>query len=114
DVGVSLGLRSNTLQITLLFVAGALAAVCVSVAGPIAFVAFVAPHIARRVARTSSAASLPVAVLTGALLVLAADYVGKRLLEPTIELPVGLTTVFIGAPYLLYLLYRTERQTGLG
>jgi iron complex transport system permease protein len=113
EVAVGLGVRPNLVQILLALCAAILAAVVVSVAGPIAFVAFVAPHIARRLTRNSSAASLPAAMGTGALVLLIADYAGKRLLEPTIELPVGITTVLIGAPYLLFLLYKNERDTGV-
>ena len=40
------------------------------------------------------------------------DYAAQRILEPT-ELPVGIMTVILGAPYLLFLLYKTERRTGL-
>jgi iron complex transport system permease protein len=113
DLAVGLGLRLNVLEIALALIAALLAAVVVAVAGPIGFVAFVAPNIARRLAGTPSAASLPVSMGIGALLLLLADYVGKRILEPTYELPVGITTVILGAPYLLYLLYKTERATGV-
>lgn len=112
DLATAVGVRANRLQLVLVAVGALLAAVVVSVAGPIAFVAFISPHIARRLARTASSAYLPCCMLVGALLVLVADYVAKRLLEPT-ELPVGITTIFIGAPYLLYLLLRTERDAGV-
>src|SRR5262249_21733742 len=112
DLAVGLGVRTTSLQLVLAAAGAFLAAVVVAFAGPIGFVAFIAPHIARRLARTSSASSLAVAIGVGALLVLIADYVAKRILEPT-ELPVGITTILLGAPYLLFLLYRTERDTGV-
>jgi iron complex transport system permease protein len=113
DLAVSLGIRTTLLQLLLAAVGALLAAVVVAFAGPIGFVAFIAPHIARRLSCTSSAASLPAAIGVGALLVLLADYIAKRILEPT-ELPVGITTILIGAPYLLFLLYRNERDSGVG
>lgn len=112
ELAVAVGVKPNRLQIVLTGLAALLAAAVVSVAGPIGFVAFISPHIARRLARTSSAASLFVAMIVGALLVVVADYAAKRVLEP-IELPVGVTTTSIGAPYLLYLLVRAERDTGV-
>jgi iron complex transport system permease protein len=112
DAAASLGIRTNRLQLGLALIGALLAAAAVSVAGPIAFVAFLAPHIARRLSRTASAASLPAAMLVGALLVLVADFVARRVVQPT-ELPVGIFTVVIGAPYLLYLLYRYDRDAGV-
>jgi iron complex transport system permease protein len=78
----------------------------------IGFVAFISPHIARRLSRTWSAAAFPASMGVGALMVLHADYTAKRIIEP-IELPIGITTILIGAPYLLFLLHKTERATGV-
>lgn len=112
DSAASLGVRTNLLQAGLALIGALLAAAAVSAAGPVAFVAFLAPHIARRLARTASAAYLPAAMGVGALLVLVADFVARKVLEPT-ELPVGILTVVIGSPYLLYLIYRSNRDTGV-
>jgi iron complex transport system permease protein len=112
DLAVTLGVRVSLIQAVLAGFGALLAAVVVSVAGPIGFVAFIAPHIARRLARTSAAASLPVAMAAGGLLVLLADYAAQRVLAPT-ELPVGIATTVIGAPYLLYLLIKAERTQGV-
>jgi iron complex transport system permease protein len=111
-VAASLGVRTTTLQIALLAVAAFLSALAVTVAGPVAFVAFLSPHIARRIARTSSAASLPAAMGVGAPLVVLADWTAKRIIAP-IELPLGITTTLIGAPYLLYLLVKGDRDRGV-
>jgi iron complex transport system permease protein len=75
-------------------------------AGPIGFVAFVAAPVARRLTRTSL--TIVPAALVGALLVLVADLIGRRMFAPT-ELPVGIVTGVIGAPYLLWLLARTNK-----
>ena len=63
-----------------------------SAAGPIGFVAFLAPQIARRLTRRASQSQLPLAAGCGAVLVLVADLVGRLLFAPT-EIPVGLVTV---------------------
>ncbi len=52
-------------------------------------------------------------MLVGGLLVLLADYIAKRVLEPAIVLPVGIATTILGASYLLLLLNRTERGGGV-
>jgi len=78
-------------------------------AGPIGFVAFIAPHIARRIGKNPANGSLALSAAVGALLLVVADYIAKRILEPT-QLPVGIVTVALGAPYFLALLYRGGRQ----
>jgi iron complex transport system permease protein len=57
--------------------------------------------------------ALLAAMAVGGLLLLLSDYTAERILEPT-ELPAGITTIVIGAPYLLYLLIRGEQRTGIG
>ena len=113
DLAIALGVRTTSLQVCLAGLGALLAAFVVSVAGPIGFVAFICPHIARRLTRTASVASWPAAMAAGGLLLLVADYAAERVLEPN-ELPVGIATIIIGAPYLLLLLLRAERATGLG
>jgi iron complex transport system permease protein len=109
DTARSLSLRVGTVRFMVLLVGVLLAATAVSMAGPIGFVAFIAPHLARRMGRNSAAGSLALSAAVGAVLLLAADYVAKRILEPN-ELPVGIVTVALGAPYFLLLLYRTGRR----
>lgn len=94
---------------TLLLVSSALlAGVAVAVAGPLGFVALGAPHIARRLVGPTSPVTLTTSMLTGAVLVLAADALGQRLLDHA-ALPAGVVTAALGAPYLLWLLHRTGR-----
>jgi iron complex transport system permease protein len=73
----------------------------------VGFVALVSPQIARRLVGERSLALLPAAA-TGAMLLTASDLLGRRLLAPT-ELPVGIITAILGAPYLLLLLARANR-----
>ena len=107
DTARGLGVRIEGSRGALLLTGVALAAVSTASAGPIAFVALVAPQIARRLTGGRSLALLPAAAC-GALLLVAADLVARRLFAPT-ELPVGVFTAILGAPYLLYLLARANR-----
>jgi iron complex transport system permease protein len=107
DTAKGVGLGVERTRLSLLVVAVALAGAGVAAAGPIAFVAFVSAPIARRLIRGPGPAMIPSA-LAGALLVLAADLIGRRLFAPT-EIPVGIITGIIGAPYLLWLLARANR-----
>ncbi|MGH2380633.1 MAG: FecCD family ABC transporter permease, partial [Candidatus Limnocylindria bacterium] len=108
DAAAGMGVRVEYTRLLLVVVAVGLAAISVTVAGPIAFVAFIAPHLARRLARTSGASVIPAAAAIGALLTIAADIVARRIVDPA-ELPVGILTVLLGAPYFLWLLARASR-----
>jgi iron complex transport system permease protein len=70
-----------------------------------------APHIGRRLVGPDHAGLLPTAGLIGALTVVSADLVGRTLFAP-IELPVGLVTAAVGAPFFIYLLWRQRRAHG--
>ena len=83
-----------------------LAGAATAAAGPLPFVAFMAAPIARRLTRTPL--TLLPAALTGAVLLLAADVVARRVFAP-VEIPVGVVTGIAGAPYLLWLLARANK-----
>lgn len=102
-----LGVRVERARGTLLLSATALAAVATASAGPVGFVALVSPQIARRLVGGRSLGLLPAAAC-GALLLVASDLVGRRIFAPR-ELPVGIITAILGAPYLLLLLARANR-----
>ncbi|MEM9514198.1 MAG: iron chelate uptake ABC transporter family permease subunit [Actinomycetota bacterium] len=111
DTAAALGVRVSRSKLALVLVGVALAALGVAAAGPIAFVAFVSGPIARRLVNTPRAAIVPAAFI-GALVVVVADLAARRVLAPT-ELPVGIMTALIGAPYLLWLLTRQARTGAL-
>jgi iron complex transport system permease protein len=112
DSARGLGLAVERSRAALLVVAVALAAIATAAAGPIGFVALVAPQIARRLVHARTVALLPSAAV-GALLMTAADLVGRRIFAPS-ELPVGIVTALLGAPYLLILLARAHRIGAAG
>ncbi len=107
DAARGLGTRVEVSRGALLLTGVALAALATASAGPVAFVALVAPQVARRLTGGRSLALLPAAAC-GALLLVGSDLVARRLFAPT-ELPVGVFTAVLGAPYLLYLLARANK-----
>ena len=111
DTAAALGVRVNRAKLGLIVMAVGLSALAVAAAGPIAFIAFVAGPIARRMVDSPNACVVP-AAFVGAFVLTAADLVARRVLAPT-ELPVGVMTAIIGAPYLLWLLTRRARTGAL-
>ncbi|HEX6567838.1 MAG TPA: iron chelate uptake ABC transporter family permease subunit, partial [Acidimicrobiales bacterium] len=72
----------------------------------VAFVGLIAPHMARRLVGSRHAVLLPASAGIGALLMLVADAIGRGV-HPPIEIPAGMITALIGAPYFVYLLSRS-------
>ena len=108
DIAQALDGRIGAARTALVASAVALTALATAAAGPIAFVALVAPQIVRRALGTRPAGLLPAAGV-GALVVAAADLTARRLFSPD-ELPAGVLTAAVGAPVLLYLLVRQNRR----
>jgi iron complex transport system permease protein len=106
DTAKGLGITVERTKAALILVAVALVAVATAAAGPVAFVAFVAAPIARRL--VSAPVTLVPAAMMGALLLLVSDLAARRVFAPT-ELPVGVVTGIIGAPYLVWLLARANK-----
>ena len=111
DTAAALGVDVGRSKLALVLVGVSLSGLGVAAAGPIAFVAFVAGPVARRLVNSPRACIVP-AAFVGALLTVVADLAARRLLAPT-ELPVGIMTAVIGAPYLLWLLSRQARTGAL-
>ncbi|WP_338142892.1 iron ABC transporter permease [Brachybacterium saurashtrense] len=104
DTATGLGLPVPRTRVALILVAVTLSALTVAVTGPLAFVAFLAGPIARLLAGRPS---FPLAAVVGAVIVLLADIVGQNML-PTTELPAGVVTGALGAPFLLWMLTRSS------
>jgi iron complex transport system permease protein len=103
-----LGVDPTRARIAALLVGVALVSLTTAFAGPIAFVALVSPAIARRLVDDGGAALVP-SIAVGAALTLSADLVGQHGLGD-ITAPVGIVTGLVGAPYLLWLLARSDRK----
>ena len=103
----TLGVTVNKVQISVLVLAVALSTTAVAICGPIAFLGLVAPHLARRLVGGRHRTLLPAALIIGALLLQLSDILARVIAPPT-ELPAGILTAIIGAPYFFYLLMRTK------
>ncbi|MEP2783240.1 MAG: iron ABC transporter permease [Pseudoruegeria sp.] len=104
-VSIGLGSAVERDRVLLLLLAVTLSSTCVAVSGPIGFVGLMSPHIARMIAGSNHRNILPIAALTGAAIVQAADLLGRTVFAPT-EIPVGIFTAAVGAPFLIYLLVK--------
>lgn len=103
----TLGVTVNKVQISVLVLAVALSTTAVAICGPITFLGLVAPHLARRLVGGRHRTLLPAALIIGALLLQLSDILA-RVIDPPTELPAGILTAIIGAPYFFYLLMRTK------
>ncbi|MGB2200680.1 MAG: FecCD family ABC transporter permease [Pseudooceanicola atlanticus] len=106
DTAAALGVPLARDKVIAVMAAVGLIAVATAVSGPIAFVAFLSGPIAKRIAGPGRSPLIP-AALVGALLVLIGDYTGQHLLAG--RFPVGVVTGALGAPYLIYLIIRSNR-----
>jgi len=104
---VGLGSAINRDRLILLAIAVALAGSAVAVSGGIGFVGLIGPHLARRLVGSKHQLLIPTSALIGSLLLIAADTIGRLILQPS-EIPAGIVVAVIGAPYFLYLLARSK------
>ncbi len=111
EVAQSLGVRpERTVQWTVLLTT-AITATAVAFTGIIGFVGLIAPHIVRRLAGVDYRRVLPLGALMGGIVLLVAWDVAVAAIPPVV-IPVGIPTAFIGAPFLIYLLYRRRAPGG--
>ena len=103
DSATSLGVPVARLRLGVLLLGTVLACAAVATIGPVAFVGLMTPHLARLLGFHALGRRLPVAMLLGALLLAIADVLGRIVLAP-VEIPAGVMTALIGAPYLLGIL----------
>ncbi|MBT2899734.1 iron chelate uptake ABC transporter family permease subunit [Streptomyces sp. McG3] len=109
DTASALGVRVERTRVTVIVAAVGLIAFATAAAGPIAFVAFLSGPIAARITGAGGSPLVP-AGLVGSLLVLVADFTGQFAFGE--RYPVGVVTGVLGAPYLVYLIIRTNRAGG--
>ncbi|ANN14342.1 hypothetical protein SD37_00840 [Amycolatopsis orientalis] len=104
DTAIGIGVDVPRVRRTLVLVAVALVAAATAATGPLPFIALAAPQLARRMTRLPGP-NLVASAFVGAALVVAADYLGQRLLESSL-LPAGVVAAALGGAYLLWLLLR--------
>jgi iron complex transport system permease protein len=104
-----LGLDVERLKLVIVIAASLVAATAVSFSGIIAFVGLIVPHLTRLLWGPDYRRLLPLATLLGGSFLLAADMAARAVLSPR-ELPVGVVTSIVGAPFFLWLLHRARRR----
>ena len=109
EVAVSLGINAGRVRMAVMILASLITATIICFTGIIGFVCLVAPHITRMMTGGDHRFLIPFSSIVGAILLLAADTVGRTVMAPA-ELPVGIVTAFIGVPMFLYLLITKRRQ----
>jgi iron complex transport system permease protein len=108
DEAVSLGLNATRVRLVVLLAASLATAAAVAVSGLIGFVGIVVPHVVRRLAGGSYRIVLPLSLIGGAAFLVLADLIARTVLAPA-ELPIGVVTAFVGAPFFVAVLRVTKR-----
>ena len=109
QLATGLGARTNLDRLLLVAAAVALAGVSVAFGGGISFVGLIGPHVARQLVGSKHQVLIPASAITGALLLITADTIGRIALQPT-SVPAGIVVAIIGAPYFLYLMARMKKS----
>lgn len=109
DWAKSLGLPISKHRLFIIAISVALGSAAISVVGAMVFVGLIAPHIARKLVGPNYLYLIPASAIVGAAVVILADVVGRTLFLPS-DVPAGIFTAGIGAPFFIYLLYRGRKR----
>jgi iron complex transport system permease protein len=107
DLSHSLGFSPRRENVLLFTAVGLMTASSVSLGGMVGFVGLLMPHIMRFFVGSDNRHLIPAAALGGGALLMVSDFIGRTVMQPT-ELPAGIITALLGAPYFLYLLRRRD------
>ncbi len=108
DTARSVGMALSASRIGLLLLAASLTATATLTIGPLSFIGLMAPHIARMMGFRRTMPHIVMSALMGGILLVFADWCGRMVLFPY-QIPAGLLSTFIGAPYFIYLLRKQSR-----
>lgn len=108
DEARTMGVNAKRVRLIVIACSTLITATCVSVSGMIGWVGLVIPHLTRRLVGNNYRYLMPASMLTGAVFLLAVDNLARNLL--TVEIPIGILTAFVGAPFFIYLI---TRESGL-
>jgi len=108
DTARSVGMALSASRIGLLLLAASLTATATLTIGPLSFIGLMAPHIARMMGFRRTMPHIVMSALTGGIMLVIADWCGRMVLFPY-QIPAGLLSTFIGAPYFIYLLRKQSR-----
>ncbi len=107
DNARSLGIDTERVRIRLLIISSLVTASAVAVSGIIGFVGLVIPHVVRMITGPNHKQLMPFSILVGGIFLVVSDTLARTLVAPS-ELPLGVITALFGAPYFLYLLYKSK------
>ena len=107
EMAITIGVDVPKLKILIIIMSALVTGVMVSVSGTIGFVGLVIPHISRSLVGTAHRRMVPFSALLGAILMIWADAIARVVVAPS-ELPIGVVTAFIGAPFFLFLLRKSK------
>ncbi|WP_138494168.1 FecCD family ABC transporter permease [Paenibacillus pinistramenti] len=103
------GLNVERTKLVMLITATFMSAAAVSVSGVIGFVGLVVPHMLRLIVGSDYRLLMPLSVLGGGIFMMWSDLAARTLLAPT-EIPLGVVTAFVGAPFFAYLLHKSKKR----
>ena len=103
----SLGVDTKRVTLALLITASLIAAICVSISGIIGFVGLLIPHMMRLLTGPDNRRLIPISLLAGAILLLAADTITRAVLPS--EIPIGVLTALIGGPFFCYIFRKQQK-----
>lgn len=109
EMAKSLGMRTMYLKISIIFIVAILSGVSVALAGPIAFIGLITPHIVQKFIGTDYRWLVPFSILTGSCILLLADILSRFIVYPK-EVPVGALTALIGGPFFIYIAKRRSAK----
>lgn len=107
EAAVTIGVNVRALKAVILIASSLVTGVMVSMSGVIGFIGLVVPHISRTLAGTVHRRLIPFAVLLGAIFMVLADMAARVAVAPA-ELPIGVVTALLGAPFFLFLLHKSS------
>lgn len=107
----NLGINVNQIRLVLLIAASLVTAIAVSVSGVIGFVGLIIPHVVRILVGPDHRILLPASAVSGALFLIWTDTLARTIIAPA-ELPVGIITSLLGAPFFIYLLMSRKKSMG--
>lgn len=113
EIAITVGVNVKTLKIAIIIVSSLVTGVMVSMSGVIGFVGLVVPHISRTLVGTVHKRLIPFAVLLGGIFMVLADIVARIVVAPS-ELPIGVVTALLGAPFFLVLLRKSRYSFNRG
>lgn len=109
DVAESLGVNTGRVKMAIIIASTVLTGTVVSVSGVIGFIGLVVPHIVRSIVGSKHKRLIPAVILSGGLFTMLADVVSRVIAAPE-ELPIGIISAFIGAPFFLYLIKKSRTR----